>query len=387
MKDIMMNSQKHLNFKTLKIIFSSFIFFPLLGKVYLYEFFSLSKLKSIFDNRKRNLLILTFLICFYCLFLDSFNFSEEAINWFGTFILVLLAFNYFTEIHYNYLLKDLEFYLLGFSFSLFLINDSFYFSTSNDYTLKLFGCFCYYFIFKSFHSKYYFIFIILSVISLTILADRLTSLCYLFSLFLFFYKSFNAGKVIRLVFVFTLLFTVFNNYSLTEQLKTKNDLSVSSEYNSNFFLNYILSSRTDIIPMLQGISLNPIIGYGPDGFDRALQTSLLEYNDNYGYSEARDQMIYDRGIVLHSTLLGHWVRFGIIGLIYSCFFIYYPILLLKKVTKHPPFIIFCSLILIVSIFFESGRNRFHLVLFTSLIFNYYHNLFFNKRFQTKDFDE
>ena len=156
-----------------------------------------------------------------------------------------------------------------------------------------------------------------------------------------------------------------------ERISDKNQqtLNIKIDY-GNPFLNYVIGSRHDILPMLEGIKKKPLVGYGSSGFDKIEESQLLKLNPLYILEQNRRDRLNDRGVVLHSMLLGHWVRYGLIGLLYVLFFLYYPLKILFDFKKKPVFLYFICFFLITSILFEPGRNRFLTVIFISLLHVY-----------------
>ena len=360
---------------------STFIAFPFIGIIYLFEIF------AVFSSFKRPPKIIlpifytSFILVAYIIFSEPLTFSSEKINWIGTIVLTYVGLVYYSKKDFKFLIKDLGLIFLGLGFSLLLINDSLYFAKSTNLIIKISGCFMPFLIYKSFNSKNKYIFILLSLFAIIVLGDRLVLISFVLTVFIqiitqkkFLYNSI----IIFIVLLLSFLTTQYSDYS--QRIIKKNKLAQDNyDSSSNPIINYVFGARTDIIPMFVAISREPIFGYGSDGLPTSLVYELVRLNPLYSNVQKREKM-FERGIVLHSLILGHWVRYGLLGLFYALALLFYPLKILVNFTKHKPYICFVSLFLISSIFFEPGRNRLNLILYLSLIFSYLnsYNLQINK---------
>lgn len=350
----------------------TFISLPLVGTVYLFEFFAIF---SLFKRPPKLILPIfytSFSLLIYIIFSEALTFSTERINWIGTIFLTYSGLLFFYQKDFRILLKDFGLTLLGLGFSFLLINDSLYFAKSSNLIVKIAGCFMPFFIYKSFYSKNKNIFIFLALLAIIILGDRLILISFSLSLFikLSIQKNFFKNSIIFL-FIFFLIGVFFTEYSdYSDRIVQKNKLALeNSESSNNPITNYILGARADIIPMAIAISRKPVFGYGSDGLPTSFVNEMIKLNPLYSNTQKRE-MLYDRGIVLHSLILGHWVRYGLFGLFYALAILYYPLKILINFSKHSPYICFISLFLVSSIFFEPGRNRLNLILYLSLLLSY-----------------
>jgi len=76
----------------------------------------------------------------------------------------------------------------------------------------------------------------------------------------------------------------------------------------------LFGARPDTVAMIRAIADSPIVGYGADGPPWAMSREMMGENLNLSnLGRAAYDRMYERGLVLHSGLLGAWVRFGIVG--------------------------------------------------------------------------
>lgn len=375
--------------KKIKDSFTTFLFIPFFGKIYLLELLSIFNLRI--KNKHTNRLefkiyqFLLIILLIYILIVDYPNYNYQTLSWFGTYILTYVIIYNLTKFSYDLQIKRLLYFLGGLSISYLIINDSFYYSQNNSSIFnKLTGAFQFLFIYLSFFSSKKWskvIFILISLYSCLYLADRIVLISFTLTIPFIFLRRFKIRNI-KTVYI-TLISVVFGIYTLSKpiidqnfnKLNQKEKKQVENNYSNNFIANYIYEARPDILPMIYGIIDEPIKGYGSLGFDKKQTKQFLRYNIFFNEYSKRNEnktiKVEDRGVVFHSQILGSWLRYGLIGLVYQLLFL---LLILKNIFyifKNPPFINFLSIQLLLTTLFEPGRNRIYYSLFISILISYY----------------
>lgn len=124
----------------------------------------------------------------------------------------------------------------------------------------------------------------------------------------------------------------------------------------------LLNARPDTPGLVTAIAERPLMGYGvegPQGRDAA--RFVLANEQTASLSEDKKSRFIDRGLVLHSGLLGAWVRFGLVSILFWLPIIYWALLAMPAYffnkSRYSILVIYASTSLIFTAFFEPGRNR------------------------------
>lgn len=131
---------------------------------------------------------------------------------------------------------------------------------------------------------------------------------------------------------------------------------------SSYGWHFIFSARPDIPGLVQAIFDRPIIGHGSEGPQGITSQNYLFSNPIiYELAGSRIDSYRERGLVLHSGLLGAWVRFGLFGSIFWALLIIWATKALavyhRLNAETSIIVIYSATALIFIAFFEPGRNR------------------------------
>lgn len=130
---------------------------------------------------------------------------------------------------------------------------------------------------------------------------------------------------------------------------------------------FIAGARPDQIPMIEAAVANPILGYGVKGPDAAWSENMLLLDPGVQALKGdRLENRLERGLVLHSGILGAWIRYGIFGAAFWLFIIGISIKNLRDYllvqSWQSILVVGCASNLIFEGLFEPGRFRFAIAL-------------------------
>jgi hypothetical protein len=136
---------------------------------------------------------------------------------------------------------------------------------------------------------------------------------------------------------------------------------------------FLAGARPDQVPMIEAVMERPIIGYGADGPDQSWSVNMLLLDPEVQQLKGeRLEAHLERGLVLHSGILGAWVRYGGVGGVFWGIIIVLSIKVLRDYLAvtgwQSVLVVVCAADLIFVGLFEPGRLRFDIALNLMVVF-------------------
>ncbi|MCR9271136.1 MAG: hypothetical protein NXH72_14180 [Hyphomonadaceae bacterium] len=136
---------------------------------------------------------------------------------------------------------------------------------------------------------------------------------------------------------------------------------------------FLAGARPDQVPMIEAVMERPITGYGANGPDQSWSVKMLLLDPEVQQLKGeRLEAHLERGLVLHSGILGAWVRYGILGGVFWGIIIAFSIKVLRDYLAvtgwQSVLVVACATDLIFQGLFEPGRLRFDIALNLMVVF-------------------
>ena len=136
---------------------------------------------------------------------------------------------------------------------------------------------------------------------------------------------------------------------------------------------FIAGARPDQIPMIKAILKKPIFGHGVNGPEQSWAINMMLLSPEMQKLDGNRLEAYiERGLVLHSGILGAWVRYGIFGGIFWGIILLLSVKVLRDYLGvsgwQSVLVVACATDLIFEALFEPGRLRFAIALNLMVVF-------------------